>query len=173
MTYEEVMNAFFQWLETNHLSGKAQLIFFHLLNLYYKSGWKEWIQVGNQRMMALVGISNEKTFTSNRDELLNNKLLEFKKGKKSDTNRYKICTCNFVPINYSINYSTNYSKNDSINYSTNDSINDSIFYQQNKERNNKESKKEKRNYRPTFDQLIDGYTRNEELRQALRNHLID
>ena len=158
MNYIEILNAFFQWLETNPLSLKAQLIYFHMLNLFNKSGWKEWIQVDNQRMMAMVRISNEKTFVTVRDELLKNKLFEFRKGKKSSPNRYKICTCNFVPKNYSINYS----KSDSENYQ-----------QIKTKQNNKESKEGKKSdNRPTFDQLINGYTHNEELRQILKKHLI-
>lgn len=166
MNYIEILNAFFQWLETNPLSLKAQLIYFHMLNLFNKSGWKEWIQVDNQRMMAMVRISNEKTFVTVRDELLKNKLFEFRKGKKSSPNRYKICTCNFVPKNYSINYSKSDSENYSINYSEN--------YQQIKtKQNNKESKEGKKSEnRLTFDQLINGYTHNEELRQILKKHLI-
>ena len=152
MNYIEILNAFFQWLETNPLSIKAQLIYLHMLNLFNKSGWQEWIQVDNQRMMAMVRISNEKTFVTVRDELLKNKLFEFRKGKKSSPNRYKICTCNFVPKNYSINYSKNYK-------------------QIKTKQNNEERKKENEN-RPTFDQLINGYTHNEDLREVLRKHLV-
>ncbi len=170
MNYIEILNAFFQWLETTPLSTKAQLIYLHMLNLFNKSGWKEWIQVDNPRIMASVRISNEKTFINARDELLKNNLFEFRKGKKNSPNRYKICTCNFVSKNDSINYSKNDSKNDSINYSKNDSIS---YSQIKTKQNNKESKKEKKKEtRPSFDQLINGYTHNEQLRDVLKKHLI-
>lgn len=82
MNYIKQINAFEQWLETNHLSSSAQLLWYKLMNLFNKSGWSEWISVDNQRLMAAIKVSREVTLKKVRDELLQTGLIEFEKGKK-------------------------------------------------------------------------------------------
>ncbi len=90
MNYIKQINAFEQWLETNHLSSSAQLLWYKLMNLFNKSGWSEWISVDNQRLMAAIKVSREVTLKKVRDELLQTGLIEFEKGKKAVPNRYRI-----------------------------------------------------------------------------------
>lgn len=113
MEYIDLIRAFGQWLETNYLSKDAQLLWYKLIALFDKAGWSEWIGVDNQRLMASMQIKREATFLKLRDELLEKKFFEFRKGKKAQPNRYKIFTFNFESINSSIKSSTNRSINSS------------------------------------------------------------
>lgn len=119
MDYENLTKAFEQWLETNYLPNTAQLLWYKMIVLFNKAGWCEWISVDNQRLMVKMQIKREATFIEIRNKLIENKLFEFKKGKKGQPNKYKICTFNFESINRNINRSTNSSINRSINRSPN------------------------------------------------------
>ncbi len=95
MNYIKQINGFEQWLETNHLSSSAQLLWYKLVNLFNKSGWNEWISVDNQRLMAAIKVSREATLIKVRDELIKAGLIELQKGKKGFPNRYKIKSFTF------------------------------------------------------------------------------
>lgn len=95
MNYIKQINGFEQWLETNHLSSSAQLLWYKLMNLFNKSGWNEWISVDNQRLMAAIKVSREATLIKVRDELIEAGLIELQKGKKGFPNRYKIKSFTF------------------------------------------------------------------------------
>lgn len=95
MNYIKQINAFEQWLETNHLTSSAQLLWYKFMNLFNKSGWSEWISVDNQRLMAAIKVSREATLIKVRDELIKAGLIELQKGKKGFPNRYKIKSFTF------------------------------------------------------------------------------
>lgn len=90
MNYIAEINAFEQWLESNHLSANAQLLWYKLMQRFNKAGWQEWIQVDNLRLMAALQTSSEKTFIKCRDDLVKAGLIEFQRGKKGCPNKYKI-----------------------------------------------------------------------------------
>lgn len=119
MSYIDLINAFEQWLETNYLPSTAQLLWYKIIVLFNKAGWCEWITVDNQRLMVMMQIKREATFIEVRNKLIESKLFEFKKGKKGQPNKYKICTFNFESINSSKNSSTNRNINSSKKRSTN------------------------------------------------------
>lgn len=117
MNLIELIRTFEQWLETDYLPKDAQLLWYKLVILFDKAGWSEWIGVDNQRLMASMQIKREATFIEIRNKLLEKNLFEFRKGKKGQPNRYKICTYIFESINSNINSSKNSSKNSNINSS--------------------------------------------------------
>lgn len=119
MSYIDLINAFEQWLETNYLPSTAQLLWYKIIVLFNKAGWCEWITVDNQRLMVMMQIKREATFIEVRNKLIESKLFEFKKGKKGQPNKYKICTFNFESINSNKNSSTNRNINSSKKRSTN------------------------------------------------------
>lgn len=127
-SYEDLCMGFEQWLETNPLQRDAQLLWYKLIMLFNKAGWCEWIGVDNLRLMAMTRINREQTLIALKDVLVDNQLFEFKKGKKGQPNRYKICTFKFVSINSNINSSKNRSENSSINSSTKRSRNRRHIY---------------------------------------------
>lgn len=112
-TMDDLSKLFDQWLETNYLPKDAQLLWYKIITLFNKAGWSEWIGVDNQRLMSIMQIKREQTIISLKDKLVENKFFEFKKGKKGQPNRYKICTFNFE----STNSNKNSSKNSNINRS--------------------------------------------------------
>ncbi|MEG1185891.1 MAG: hypothetical protein RSD63_09700 [Eubacterium sp.] len=90
MNYISEINAFERWLETNHLPGQSQLLWYKIMMLCNRCGWAEWITVDNQRLMALIQVKREATFIDLRNKLVDAGLLEYQKGKKGSPNRYKI-----------------------------------------------------------------------------------
>lgn len=103
--------AFDRWLETNYLPTTAQLLWFKLFMLFNKTGWKEWVQVDNLRLMLMIGVKSEKSALNARDTLVDAGLIEYRKGKKNKPNSYRMVyfDCKF------------YSEIDSVSDSKNDS----------------------------------------------------
>lgn len=112
MNYVAEISSFERWLETNSLAPTSQLLWYKLMSLGNRCLWQEWVTVDNYRLMSLIGAS-EKTLVRAREQLVENGLIEFKKGKKGFPNKYKILS---IYCKYS-------STNDGINGSTNGSIN--------------------------------------------------
>ena len=88
--YVLLIEGFHRWLETDYLPGLAQLLFLKIIHLFYISGWNEWIQVDNQRMMSLIQIKREKSFIDLRNKLIEKGLIIFVKGKKGTPSKYKL-----------------------------------------------------------------------------------
>lgn len=97
MNYISEINAFEQWLESNHLSANAQLLWYKFMQRFNRANWQEWIQVDNLRLMAAMQMSSEKTFIKCRDELIKAGLIDYQKGKKGSPNKYRL-----LPI-YTVN----------------------------------------------------------------------
>ncbi len=95
MNYLSEIIAFEQWLENNYLPISAQLLWYKLMNRFNRTGWSEWITVDNQRLMADMQIIREATFISIRDKLIQEGLIEYKKGKKGSPGKYKMVSFTF------------------------------------------------------------------------------
>ena len=90
MNYIKQLNALYDWLQSNHLSASAQLLYHTLLMINNSCGWTEWFQRTNQSICGLIGI-DEKTLIRARNELKQKGLIDFKSGsKKGEITRYKI-----------------------------------------------------------------------------------
>ncbi len=90
MNYIAEINAFERWLETNPLHPSSQLLWYKLVSIFNRCGWKEWISVDNHRLMLLIGIRREETFINIRSYLVKSGLIEYKKGKKGSPGEYKL-----------------------------------------------------------------------------------
>lgn len=90
MKYITQINLFNQWLETNYLTANAQLLWYKLMNLFNKTGWADWVQVDNLRLMTFIQAESKGTAIRARDELKEKGFLEYKKGCKGSPNAYKI-----------------------------------------------------------------------------------
>lgn len=114
ITYINIIESFHDWCYENRLDIKSQIIFIKILHLVNRGGWKEWTEIPNLRLMDLTMFTSEATFCKHRDKLIELKLLEYRKGKKAQPNKYKIAYGNFIKIKkrYTIEYTT---KNESIN----------------------------------------------------------
>lgn len=117
MNYIAEISAFERWLETSSLAPAAQLLWYKLMYLSNRAGngraWQEWVTVDNFRLMSLIGAGSEKTLIRAREQLTENGIIEFKKGKKGAPNKYKVVSF----------YCKNYSTNDGINDGTNGGTN--------------------------------------------------
>lgn len=96
MNYLSEINAFERWLETNHLPALSQLLWYKLLALFNRSGWREWITVDNRRLMSLIQVGREATFIDLRNNLIEKGLLFYHKGKKGAPSRYKMSYLTFT-----------------------------------------------------------------------------
>ena len=90
MNYIAEINAFERWLETNHLSPAAQLLWYKMMMLCNRCGWLEWISVDNLRLMLLIQVNRKATFLQVRDELIASKLIQYQKGKRGTPGKYKM-----------------------------------------------------------------------------------
>lgn len=151
MSYIDLIKAFEKWLETNYLPSSSQLLWYKLIALFNKCGWSEWITVDNRRLMCIMQIESEKTFIRCRDKLIEANFFEYKKGKKGSPNQYKINTVNFT-VQMTVETTVK----------TTVEMTDINRLRQTEKRNKK---------RESFDELIENYTQNEILRQALKDHL--
>jgi hypothetical protein len=109
LEYIKLLNAFYDWCESNYLPPLQQLIWFRLTQIFNSSKWSEWVQVDNRKLMALTQISNEKTFISNRDQLLEKGFFDYVRGKKRCPNKYRITdklTCKFT-VNLTVETTAN------------------------------------------------------------------
>lgn len=90
MNYITEINGFEQWTEHNNLSSLAQLLWYKLVALDNRCGWIEWVTVDNLRLMAFIKCNSKNTFLRARDQLVDCGLIEYKKGKKGQPNKYRI-----------------------------------------------------------------------------------
>ncbi|WP_420976975.1 DnaD domain protein [Bacillus vallismortis] len=83
MNYLKEMNGFMNWLETNPLSATTQALWFHLLHINNKAGWREWFTTSNTTLQAKIEIS-ENTLIKHRKMLIDLKRIEYKpQGRKA------------------------------------------------------------------------------------------
>ena len=90
MNYIAEINGFERWLETHQLPPLAQLLWYKLLYWSSRSGWPEWTQVDNRRLMVSLQIAREASLTDSRERLVNAGLVEYRKGKKGIPGRYRL-----------------------------------------------------------------------------------
>lgn len=103
MNYIAEINGFERWLETHHLPTVAQLLWYKLLYWSSRSGWPEWTQVDNRRLMVSLQIAREASLTENRDRLVNAGLVEYQKGRKGVPGRYRLISlCNSAEYTYNL-----------------------------------------------------------------------
>ena len=65
------------------------------MSLFNRSGWSEWVQVDNLRLMAALQMRREATFINVRNELIKAGLIEFQKGRKGSPNKYRMISFTF------------------------------------------------------------------------------
>lgn len=121
MNYIKLLNAFNDLMRTEALPAAAQVLYYKLLDIWNRSGRREWVSVSNQRLMVESVIRDEKTLIRNRDKLIHVNVIDFKSGKKGQPSRY--CIKKIYWDNASEYDSINASKCDSVYASTNASTN--------------------------------------------------
>ena len=103
MNYIAEINGFERWLETHPLPTLAQLLWYKLLYWSSRSGWPEWTQVDNRRLMVSLQIAREASLTESRERLVNAGLIEYQKGRKGIPGRYRMISFLGKPTEYTYN----------------------------------------------------------------------
>lgn len=89
MDYIGQLNAFDNWLEYNELGAGPQLLWYKLMAIANKSGWQSELSIANTRLQAMTKTS-EKTLINNRNQLIQNGLLQYKKRGRTKAGIYLI-----------------------------------------------------------------------------------
>lgn len=103
MNYIAEINGFERWLETHSLPTLAQLLWYKLLYWSSRSGWPEWTQVDNRRLMVSLQIAREASLTESRERLVNAGLIEYQKGRKGIPGRYRMISFSEKTSKYTYN----------------------------------------------------------------------
>ena len=90
MKYISQLNAFHRFCETTPLRPQSQLMWFKLMDLNNRLGWAEWIGIDNKRLMLILDMTDEKTLIRCRKQLIDNGLIEYKRGRKGRPSQYKV-----------------------------------------------------------------------------------
>ncbi|HAZ0987976.1 DnaD domain protein [Enterococcus faecium] len=87
MDYIGQLNAFDNWLEYNELGAGPQLLWYKLMAIANRSGWQSELSIANTRLQAMTKTS-EKTLINNRNQLIQNGLLQYKKRGRTKAGVY-------------------------------------------------------------------------------------
>ena len=153
MDYIGQLNAFDNWLEYNELGAGPQLLWYKLMAIANKSGWQSELSIANTRLQAMTKTS-EKTLINNRNQLIQNGLLQYKKRGRTKAGVYILSdlTGNFTvkttvdntvenPTtgNFTVNSKVNPKVNREVNPSVDSTVNPSAYINNTKQDNtNKE-----------------------------------
>jgi hypothetical protein len=100
MSYIDLINAFWLTDEQKEFTPNETRLYFFLLHLSNRSFWKaEWLEYGDDRMQATIGISARSLRTA-RKQLKEENLIDFVVGGKGFRvrTRYQILTAMSQPI---------------------------------------------------------------------------
>ena len=90
MTYIDYLNEFNRWVENNHLTLPAQVLYFRMLNVFNRAGWPEWVPVDTIRLQVMTnGLSKPAAYRA-RDELVKAGFIQYQQGKKGAPSRYSL-----------------------------------------------------------------------------------
>ena len=141
MDYIGQLNAFDNWLEYNELGAGPQLLWYKLMAIANKSGWQSELSIANTRLQAMTKTS-EKTLINNRNQLIQNGLLQYKKRGRTKAGIYLITdlTGNFTAKkkvidtvenpttgNFTVNSKVNPKVNREVNPSVDSTVNPSAY----------------------------------------------
>ncbi|KXZ17922.1 DNA-binding protein [Bacillus nakamurai] len=88
MNYLKELNGFMTWIETNPLSATTQALWFHLMHINNKTGWREWFTTSNTTLQAKIEVT-EATLIKHRKILIDLKRIEYEpQGRKAG--KYKL-----------------------------------------------------------------------------------
>ena len=156
----------------------AQALYFRLFLINNRAGWTEWFGATNQRLMLEVGLNSAHTLIENRNLLKRLGFIDFKQGKKGQPTLYRLndmCeekgalnALNTAPQTAS-NSALNTAPQTALETASNSALNTApqtahIYRQETMTK----TKKEKCKKENTLASLLESYTDNAELLEALR-----
>ncbi len=154
MNYIKQLNAFYKLLSNNPLSSNAQCLYSYLLNKNNELGWIKEFTIANMIVCGFTGLSRQ-ALDRARNELKQKGYIKYSKGISNQAGKYLIV--NFVT-------------QDDTQSDTQDDTQSGHEVSTLNKLNKTEEKKVNKN-RKSFDEIIENYTKDEKLRQELKNHL--
>jgi DnaD/phage-associated family protein len=128
LDYIRQINAFENLNEFNDIGPGAQLLWYKLMRVANLSGWQKELSISNTRLQSMTKTS-EKTLINNRNQLIQNGLLQYKKRGRTKAGIYILSdiTGNFTVKTPADNTATgNIPVNSSVDSSVDSSVNSSV-----------------------------------------------
>lgn len=146
LDYLRQLNAFENWLEYNELGAGPQLLWYKLMVIANRSGWQSELSIANTRLQAMTKTS-EKTLINNRNQLIQNGLLQYKKRGRTKagvyiitdlTGNYSVKTTVESPSagNITVDSKVNQKVKREVNHSVDSTVNSSAYINNTKQNNN-------------------------------------
>lgn len=158
MDYKKQVDTFYEFLPNNPISSNAQCLYSYLLNKNSKLGWIKEFTIANSIVCGITGLSRQ-ALDKARNELKQKGYIQYTKGLGNKAGKYLI-----------VCFDTQIDTQCMTQSGTQDMT--QCEHINKKENISKKERKEEQLRRPSFNQLIDDYTKNEELRNVLKRHLI-
>lgn len=147
----------------------AQALYFRLFLINNRAGWTEWFGATNQRLMLEVGLNSAHTLIENRNLLKRLGFIEFKQGKKGQPTLYRLNDmCEGKGAFNALNTAPQTALKTASNSALNTASQTAHIYRQ---ETMTKTKKEKCKKEKALLALLDAYTDNPALREALAGYV--
>ena len=147
----------------------AQALYFRLFLINNRAGWTEWFGATNQRLMLEVGLNSAHTLIENRNLLKRLGFIEFKQGKKGQPTLYRLNDmCEEKGAFNALNTAPQTALKTASNSALNTAPQTAHIYRQ---ETMTKTKKEKCKKEKALLALLDAYTDNPSLREALAGYV--
>ena len=147
----------------------AQALYFRLFLINNRAGWTEWFGATNQRLMLEVGLNSAHTLIENRNLLKRLGFIEFKQGKKGQPTLYRLNDmCEEKGAFNALNTAPQTALKTASNSALNTAPQTAHIYRQ---ETMTKTKKEKCKKEKALLVLLDAYTDNPALREALAGYV--
>ena len=145
----------------------AQALYFRLFLINNRAGWTEWFGATNQRLMLEVGLNSAHTLIENRNLLKRLGFIEFKQGKKGQPTLYRLNDmCEEKGAFNALNTAPQTALKTASNSALNTAPQTAHIYRQETMTKTKKEKCKK-----ALRALLDAYTDNPSLREALAGYV--
>ena len=123
--------------EFNDIGPGAQLLWYKLMRVANLSGWQKELSISNTRLQSMTKTS-EKTLINNRNQLIQNGLLQYKKRGRTKAGIYILSD---ITGNFTVNTTVDCSVDTSVNSSVVSSVDTSAYINKTKQNKTKQSNK--------------------------------
>ena len=135
MDYIRQINAFENLNEFNDIGPGAQLLWYKLMRVANLSGWQKELSISNTRLQSMTKTS-EKTLINNRNQLIQNGLLQYKKRGRTKAGIYILSD---ITGNFTVKTTVDCSVDTSVNSSVDSSVDTSAYINKTKQNKTKQS----------------------------------
>lgn len=135
MDYIRQINAFENLNEFNDIGPGAQLLWYKLMRVANLSGWQKELSISNTRLQSMTKTS-EKTLINNRNQLIQNGLLQYKKRGRTKAGIYILSD---ITGNFTVKTTVDCSVDTTVNSSVVSSVDTSAYINKTKQNKTKQS----------------------------------